>query len=273
MDITICGAGWLGHPLAKHLQHSGHNIVATKRSEQGVNELLTQGIQSYQFELNGLADNDNALFQQRNVILNIPGGRRNIDAEQFAVSMISLIDRIFTAGANQLIFVSTSSVYGDNGDAVTEQSDCHPSTESAKAHVIIEKHISANYFDKSCILRLAGLVGGNRHPVKFLSGRSEIKNGQQRVNLVHRDDVIAAIERILKTGCNSEIFHLSASDHPRRNDYYPRMARISGLPEPEFVLSEQSACGKYLDCSYTLTTLGLELKYASVLDMVPEKQT
>ena len=270
LNITICGAGWLGHPLAQHLLKRGHDIVATKRSASSVQSLISEGIKAHTFELSApiASDTEKQLFEKRHVVLNIPGGRSSIDANAFSSAMIALIDRIYAYGAERIIFISTSSVYGDIDRTVFEHSELSPNTESGKAHALIEQHINAHYSHQSIILRLSGLVGGERHPVRFLSGRTDIKNAGQRVNLIHRQDVIAALTLILERELVNQTLHLAASDHPGRKDYYTRAADAFALPEPEFVEEASTTYGKCLDCSKTLQLLGLTLTFESVYDML-----
>ena len=51
MQISIVGCGWLGLPLAINLQESGHNIIATCRSQQKADKLTQLGLNAECFEL------------------------------------------------------------------------------------------------------------------------------------------------------------------------------------------------------------------------------
>ena len=79
------------------------------------------------------------------------------------------------------------------------------------------------------ILRLAGLVGPSRHPGRFFAGKSA-PDGQHVVNLVHLQDVVAAIELLLQAPKGGHIYNLCAPRHPARGLFYPQMARELGLP-------------------------------------------
>lgn len=88
------------------------------------------------------------------------------------------------------------------------------------------------------ILRLAGLVGTDRHPGRFLAGKTGVK-GARKVNLVHQEDVIAAIELLLNRPKGGHLYNLCAPIHPRKRDFYPACARALQLTPPEFAVEEQ----------------------------------
>ena len=49
-------------------------------------------------------------------------------------------------------------------------------------------------FIKESQLRLGGLIGKEKHPLKYLVVRKRIKNGGAPVNLVYGEDVSAAVK-------------------------------------------------------------------------------
>jgi nucleoside-diphosphate-sugar epimerase len=271
MKIGICGAGWLGLPLALHLQRKKHTVVATKRKTEAVEKLLSQNLNCVQYTLGDELASDRlaCLFASEVICLNIAAGRRSLDPEMFEDKMCKFISYAKNAGVQHLIFISTSSVYGESTRIVYEYSSLNPITDSAKAHVIIEKYVNNTFKDCGCILRLGGLVGEDRHPAKSLAGKKALSNGQRKVNLVHQLDVIAAITAIIEKQCYGQTFHLSAEDHPTRQTYYQTVAELMALDPPEFLPSDDiNNVGKQLNCELTMEKLGLELSYPSPLDML-----
>ncbi len=85
----------------------------------------------------------------------------------------------------------------------------------------------------------AGDVGGYSAPGRaggafppsgtFFRGKSA-PDGQHVVNLVHLQDVVAAIELLLQAPKGGHIYNLCAPRHPARGLFYPQMARELGLP-------------------------------------------
>lgn len=270
MNITVIGGGWLGQPLAKKLIEGGHNVVATRRSSEGVEALEAQGIEGHCYQLgDDLASTEVVpLLSSDVLIINIPPGRKDFEPFVFINNMQSLISEAKMCGTSQVIFVSTTAVYGNQTRTVYEYSDTDPKTASAKAHVEIEKHLRKTFADQACVLRLAGLVSQDRHPARSLSGRQDIDNGQQVVNLVHRTDVISAICKIVDAQIYGHTFHLCAQEHPSRAQYYCDAAGKMNLQLPAFNPIEVKDTGKSINCEFTLKTLNYELAYPSPYDMI-----
>jgi len=270
MKIAIVACGWLGQPLAQQLLKEGHSVVATCRSAAKQQELKQQGLTAQLFNL---GDNLHSatmqeVLQADLLILNIPPGGKLIQAEFFTHHMCALVQAAKSHGTQRLLFISTTSVYGEVQGEVFEHLLCQPTTLSAKAHLTIEQSVRDIFCDDASILRLAGLVGSERHPAKYLAAKSAVSQGAQGVNLVHQFDVIAAIKRIIELEQFGHIFHLSAHEHPSRQDYYSWACTQLGLQAPEFSVEVNPSQGKLINAQWTCQQLGLQLKYPSPYDML-----
>lgn len=270
MKITIIGGGWLGLPLAMTLTQNGHHVVATKRTEQGVLALQQQHVQAQQFELGQDLGTPHikSLLSCDVLIINVPPGRKTLQPDIFSRDMQALILQAKAMGSKALLFISTTAVYGSESRTVYEYSKLDPHTDSAKVHVKIEQCVQKTFQDDGCVLRLAGLVSQDRHPARFLSGKESIDQGQQVVNLIHREDVIKAVTAIVEQQHFGHTFHLSATAHPSREEYYTAAAQTLGLPPPSFNKPNSQEKGKQINCDLTLNTLSISLQYPSPYDMV-----
>lgn len=260
-SISILGLGWLGLPLALTLKQSGYEILGSCRTDDKKRQLDNQGISAWIYHLGQTAPP--ALSTADWVVLNIPPGRKNLDPTRFFAHMRQLSDDILDGPCQHLLFISTTSVYGDLEGVVTEDTQPRPNTESGKVHWQLEQHLLNT--GRASILRLAGLVGPRRHPLKYLAGR-QLDHGQQAVNLIHLDDVIRAIIAMMHPRHVGQVYHLAATEHPARNDFYTWAAQHAGLPEPLFG-NHDGQTGKVVDPSKTLDALGLALKYPSPYQM------
>ena len=272
-QISILGCGWLGQPLALTLQQSGHSIVATCRSEDKAKKLTKLGLTTKIYNLGEdlTQSHLSALFSSQILVLNIPVGRKNPDQKGFLEEIKKLLAYAANTCIEKVIFVSTTSIYGDSEGVVTETSIPDPQTESAHTNLAIEALVSRYFSGKSTIIRLAGLVGQDRHPAKYLAGKVDLTNPHQVVNLVHQQDVIRAIKNIIKDELWSQTLHLCAQQHPTRSEYYSFAAKQLGLPLPTFIQSTEQKRGKWIDPSESLKRLKMSLAYPSPFDMIGDK--
>ncbi|KJG03475.1 SDR family oxidoreductase [Photobacterium angustum] len=269
MNVAICGCGWLGLPLAKALYKEGHNVYGTKRNAREANALNACGIHGMPMEL-PLVEDDQlsplaAMLASDVMVINIAAGRNSIDKEQHYQNVLSLSNAAHQSGCQRIIFISTTSVYDGRKGRVTEDDDVMPLTDSALTHVRIENSLRAQWGDQLTIMRLSGLIGEDRHPVKFLAGRNGLKGGSHPVNLIHLEDCVAAIVRLIGFKDSISVLHLASDFHPTRREYYTLMAEQLSLPLPEFLPDDESSTAKVIDAAKTLMNLGYELKHRDLM--------
>ena len=85
--------------------------------------------------------------------------------------------------------LSSIAVFGAAQGVVNEKSTPLPDSEVGQQLLSAEKLIQTTTH-QATLVRLGGLVGGNRHPVKQLAGRTKIPAPKAPTNLVHREDVV-----------------------------------------------------------------------------------
>lgn len=242
--------------------------MATSRSEEKIHRLQTKQVDAFTFSLGDTFPNK--IIAQTAVILSIPPGRRNTKLEDYVANMKLLIAQFAKQQPYHLVFISTTSVYGtkQNGQ-ITESAAVAPETASAKAHVEIENSIRTVLPNSHTILRLAGLVGPDRHPINTLAGKS-LTAPNQVVNLIHSVDVITALLKLLTSKPSNTTLHLSALEHPQRKAYYEYCAQQRDLSLPVFTPNSDAlpSIGKQIDATNTLQQLAMALAYASPFDML-----
>lgn len=271
MKVAVIGAGWLGLTLCKQLKSTGKKVVASKRTVEDAEELTFSGIDAFPYLLGDEALPE-AMTRCHVYIINIGAGKRRFERDTFEKQMMTLCRQCLDDKRKKLIFVSTTSVYGERARVIKEDAEVEPISDSARAHVAIEDFLKENFVNQCSILRLAGLVGEDRHPAVHFEGKKDVTSAHRMVNLVHREDAITAIEKIIEKKLWGRLFHLCASEHPTRRDYYCWAAEQMELVPPKFLDdSEQPATGKKVDASDTVEVLEMELKYDSPYKMLAEK--
>ncbi|MGD9900374.1 MAG: NAD-dependent epimerase/dehydratase family protein, partial [Calditrichaceae bacterium] len=184
--------------------------------------------------------NISRFFDSDILIINIPPGRHDNVAENHIRQINSVIMSLLKSSIKRIVFVSSTSVYGNNNKEVRESDETNPETESGKALKAAEQLLLDQSVYNPVILRLAGLAGGDRNPGRFFAGKKQIRNGSAPVNFIHRDDCIRLIFEIVRQNVRG-IFNACADLHPSRSDFYRKTAKDLGLEPPEFVNDESGS--------------------------------
>ena len=239
MTISILGCGWLGFPLAQHLLQKGYTIKGSTTSESKLPILQAEGIASYLIKATPEVEGNLKFFKSDILILNIPPKRRTPQVEIFHPQQItSIIKAAKKGGITKVIFASSTGVYPNTGGIVTEATPTNPVRNSRIALVKAEQLLLAETTFQTTIVRLAGLVGGDRKAGRFFAGKTNIPNGNARVNMVHRQDCIQIITTIIEQNHWGEIFNVCAAQHPTKADFYTAQAQKQGFATPSFLRNE-----------------------------------
>ena len=267
--ISILGCGWLGLPLAKSLLSKGHEIKGSTTSESKLDVLKNAGISPFQIQLEShqiIGTIEDFLKETNVLVIDIPPGLRREFSTSLEMTFVNkvktLIPFIEKSGIQKVVFVSSTSVYGDGFQIVeiTEETQPNPDTESGKQLVIAETILQSNSYFKTTVIRFGGLLGDDRHPIKFLAGRTNVENPDAPVNMIQREDCIGIIEEILKQVQHdnwewNQTFNAVAPQHPTRKAYYHKKAEIFNLPLPTFAEDSKSK-GKIISSKKVETILG-----------------
>ena len=198
MKFAIFGLGFIGQALATRATDLGHDV-------QGFSRRAGHG-SGRSFDAGNPEDCD-ALFTQHparaldGLVVTFP--------PQHAAP--SFWRRLITLAPRRVLLGSTG-VYQRAVDCtqplITEETpllDLHPRLPAEQAFLATHDENSAG---ASLVLRLAGLYGGARNPVRWIrDGR--VGYEKRQANLVHRDDVIEIILRLLAHPTPRTVYNLS----------------------------------------------------------------
>ncbi len=230
-SVLIVGCGWVGKKLGQYLSDKGYKVYGTTRSEQNFSEIKEHNITPVKLQLPIDKIQNIELPKVDSVVISISPGRgenRNTYPE-----IIRQLGELWKETNTQVLMYSSTGVYGNAKGKISEN-DLSPDVNSSNVICAAEGTLKKLLSD-SVILRLAGLYGEDRHPVKYLAGRTDISDGDAPVNLVHRDDVIEATEVMIKNKVRSEVFNVCSPVHPKKSELYPAIAKRLELDEPEFL--------------------------------------
>lgn len=267
--ISILGCGWLGLALAELLIKKGYSVKGSVTEQAHVKELQNRGIDAFKIAfmptLN--ADADLSFFECDVLISCIPPKRQADIAIYYRNQINALIEAVNVGGVTNIIYISSTSVYPNTKTKVTEDELSEPKKESGKALVLAEQLLMTSVLFKTTTLRFGGLIGYDRHPGRFLAGGKNLKNGDVPVNLIHRDDCIAIIEKIIKNEIWQEVFNACCPEHPTRKEFYIYAAQKAGLAEPEFTPGDNEEF-KLVDSSKLMHQLPYTFIYNNPLETI-----
>ncbi|TNF48873.1 MAG: hypothetical protein EP305_04330 [Bacteroidetes bacterium] len=221
MRIMIIGGGWLGKSLAKILKKYGFEVAITGRSRV----IETEDLNFFQFDITDRESWSSIdQFDPEVVVICIPplkSDEQLLFLEEF--SALKLMGR-------RVIYTSSTGVYGSEG-IFDEESFVEENGWIRKNEMSL---LSNNAFFDLVILRLGGLIDQDRHPIYHLQGRKDLSDPNGVVNLVHRIDVIHAIQCLIDSNIHNGLYNVVNPDHPSREEYYTKMAGFLKLELPEF---------------------------------------
>ena len=243
-QISILGCGWLGLPLAKALLKKGFHIKGSTTSMEKIPLLKTVGIEPFiiQLEEEKISESiTDFLADSQILIVDIPPKLRGNSNENFVAKIATLLPFIENSTIDKVLFVSSTSVYGEDNELVTESTPLNPDSEGGRQLAIVESLLQKNSHFETTILRFGGLIGEDRNPVRFLSERENIENPDAPINLIHQEDCIGIIEKIIELDSWNKTYNAVAPFHPTRKEYYTQKAADLNLALPKFVPSNTMA--------------------------------
>ena len=268
-QISILGCGWLGFPLGKDLIKNGYLVNGSTTSESKISNLENTGINPFlvTLESESVSESINEFLDKSEIlIIDIPPKLRGNNSDSsdssrkiFVEKIKTLIPSIEKSTVKKVLFVSSTAVYGNENDFITEETIPNPETESGKQLLLAEAILQQNQNFETTILRFGGLIGEDRHPVKFLAGKENLENPDALVNLIHQIDCIRIIEKIIDQSKWNEVFNAVAPFHPTREDYYTQKATEMNFSLPQFS-TQKSNINKTISSKKIETILNYRFK-------------
>jgi nucleoside-diphosphate-sugar epimerase len=250
MNIAVIGTGWLGHPLATKLTELGHIVYGSRRTVPEAERVVYRTFihpsrNPINKEIIPLADV---------VILAFPPGKET--PEQYAGDCLDIC-RLVGEQA-RVILISSTGVYRKQNGTCSEESfddlQFDPDYPVSRAEFELIQLLGK----RLTIVRLAGLIGPNRYPVKNMSASGKTYKGNEPVNVIHQQDAVDLVIFITERKISGEIVNGCAAEHPLREAYYSWMADKLGIDPPLFLQSTaddgkiiSSAKSRELGFSYT----------------------
>lgn len=266
--ISVLGCGWLGKAFGIKMIEKGAVVKGSTTSSERVDELKQAGIRPYivRIEPGWTFIPDSRFFETDILVISIPPARMENITETFPRQMEEIMMQINESGTEKVIFISSTSVYEMSNGIVREGQEGTPDQLSGKALLVAEDMLMHSDL-QATIVRFGGLIGPGRNPGRFFSGRSGIP-GNVPVNLIHQDDCIRILAKIIEKNVWGEVFNACSPGHPLRRDFYTRAAQVSGLDVPLF--TDEREDFKIVNSDKLQNRLKYSFKFPDPMDYLKE---
>lgn len=251
--ISVFGCGWLGFPLAKSLLENGLSVKGSTTSDEKLQELKSNGIQPFLLKLEELPNDILDFLSSEILIINIPS--KNVEGFN------NLIPFIEKSLVKKVLFISSTSVYEPSDSIITEETglrDC-PLKD-------IEELFQKNENFETTILRFSGLLGYQRKPGNWFKNGKIIPNPEGVVNMIHQDDCISIIEKIISNNCWNDTYNAATDSHPSRRNFYTKAFQDVGNNAPIFNEEDKKTI-KIIGNNKVKKELKFEFKYSDLLNL------
>lgn len=242
MRVLIVGCGYVGLSLAEHLAGQRHEVWGLRRSWSGVSGTAPSEIRRVSGDVTDPASLRGMppAFDWVVNCVSAGGGDAAEYRRVYFDGTRHLLD--WLSGASSLrryVYTSSTGVYPQNdGSEVDETSPVEPASPTGRILVETERLLLEAAGQRgfpAVILRLSGIYGPGRGYWlrQFLAGEARLEGDGSRVlNMIHRDDVVGAIEVALERGRNGEIYNASDDEPVTQRVLFEWLAARTDRPVP-----------------------------------------
>lgn len=228
--ITIFGCGWLGKQIALSFLREGRKVFGSYRSKENKEQLMEFGIIPFEYHLSSdYIEIDTRIINETGLlVLSLPP-LKGIKIEDYAIALQNIVLQFHDTV--KVIFTSSTGIYPKKDGNYNEDYE-FDGIERLNELYLAEKGLKSILGNRLTILRLGGLIGPNRHPIKYLSGRLIENDGSCPVSLVDGRDVVRLIHYLQIQGVFGEIFNVSFPVKHSKAQYYSVIAKNNDVAQP-----------------------------------------
>ena len=246
--LVIFGCGYIGRAVAEFALQRGVAVTALTRNAATATALRNIGVQAVVADLATDAWHAAVPPCPTYALNAVSSGGGGVDAygHSYLAGMQSIVRWARARGKpGTFVYTSSTSVYPQAGGVrVTEDAELpidYGTVAADRTDVLraTERDIIAHgdAFGRWFILRLAGIYGPERHHLleQIRTGAVAGKSGY-RLNLAHRDDVVAAIWACFTAApaIANEVFNVADDRAAEKGEIVAWLAARLGLPVPTF---------------------------------------
>ena len=237
----IVGCGYLGGRVAARWHAAGHRVVALTRDPETAAAFRGRGWDAIVGDVTDPASL--AALPAADVVLHAVGYDRGAGDSRRAVAAGGAANVLASpaGGASRYLYISTTGVYGQTGgERVDERSETDPDSEGGAANLEAERLVRERFAGRpgaAVVLRPSGIYG----PGRVMRSAEQVRSGEPVrgtpdawLNLVHVDDLAAAVVLAADAPDPAELYVVSDDRPLTRREYYALLSDALGGPPPTF---------------------------------------
>jgi len=244
--LVIFGCGYVGSALARAAAGGGASVEALTRNPEKAAALRAAGLAKVVVADLSAADWHGQIAGGAEYVVNcVSSGGADAYRQSYVGGMQSVLAWAAKGGSpvGTLVYTSSTAVYPQGEGAVVDESSpaevATPNGAIIRESEALLQHAPAVAVRRHFILRLAGIYGPDRHHLldQLREGRPLLGgSGDHRLNLAHRDDIVAAILACLwaPAPVGNDVFNVADSTPALRAEVVAWLAERLGRPVPGF---------------------------------------
>lgn len=240
--LVIFGCGYIGGEVGRQAVAAGLRVTALTRNEEKAADLRKSGITTVVADL---ASGDwHAAVGKADLALNCVssgGGGAEAYRRSYLAGMQSVLRWAIGCGPlDTLVYTSSTSVYPEDGGGRIDETTPATGREERTAILVETEALlraAPHAARRSVVLRLAGIYGpGRTHLLKQVRAGEVSGKAGHHLNLIHRDDVCAAVWAAFNapTEIADGVFNVVDDGAATRGEIVAWLAGQLGLPVPRF---------------------------------------
>jgi nucleoside-diphosphate-sugar epimerase len=241
MRVLIIGCGYVGLRLGALLASRGHSVFGMRRTADADPELRHHSNTPVHGDITDPAT-FTRLEPKFDVVINLVSSSKGGPGEYRQVYLEgtrNIIRWLTKSPPRAYIYTSSTSVYAQtDGSWVTEDSHAEPDSATSQVLIETEQELIAAHRTSgfpAIILRASGIYGPERgHLFKqFLRGEATLRDdGSHWINMIHVDDLAAAIAHLTDHGQPGEIYNATDDEPVTQRDFFQWLSDRLNRPMP-----------------------------------------
>ncbi|WP_332911656.1 hypothetical protein [Algoriphagus boritolerans] len=171
-----------------------------------------------------------------------------------------------------MIFVSSTGIYPEAPSEKLYSEEFPLTLENTGNKILLraEQLVGKERSFDLTIVRFGGLMGADRIPGKYFSGKENVA-GHTRVNFIHQNDAVGILAWVIEKGLWNQTFNGVVPVHPLRREIYEKNALELGIAPPSSYQNEPEGIDRLIDSKKIMET-GFEFEFPDPLEFSYQPQ-